>query len=213
MSPEMLPEMLYFVDAREVLVIDKGEMGPVVAWDASRPRLNALLPTGFNGIAVITGFVGSDRDGLPTTLGRNGSDYSASIFGALLDATEVHIWTDVDGVLSGRPAARAGSEDHRRDVVQRGHGARVLRRQGDPPADDGAGDWPRHPDLDPQHVQRRRIRARKISRIDVASRLAASRASRHRQHRAREPRGRRHDRRAGHRAIGCSARCARRASR
>jgi len=92
-----------FVDAREVLVIDKGEMGPVVAWDASRPRLNALLPTGFSGIAVITGFVGSDRDGLPTTLGRNGSDYSASIFGALLDATEVHIWTDVDGVMSGDP--------------------------------------------------------------------------------------------------------------
>jgi len=92
-----------FVDAREVLVIDKGEMVPVVAWDASRPRLNALLPTGFSGIAVITGFVGSDRDGLPTTLGRNGSDYSASIFGALLDATEVHIWTDVDGVMSGDP--------------------------------------------------------------------------------------------------------------
>jgi len=92
-----------FVDARDVLVIDKGEMGPVVAWDASRPRLNALLPAGFKGIAVITGFVGSDRDGLPTTLGRNGSDYSASIFGALLDATEVHIWTDVDGVMSGDP--------------------------------------------------------------------------------------------------------------
>jgi len=92
-----------FVDARDVLVIDKGEMGPVVAWDASRPRLNALLPAGFKGIAVITGFVGSDREGLPTTLGRNGSDYSASIFGALLDATEVHIWTDVDGVMSGDP--------------------------------------------------------------------------------------------------------------
>ena len=92
-----------FVDARDVLVIDKGEMGPVVAWDASRPRLNAILPAGFKGIAVITGFVGSDRDGLPTTLGRNGSDYSASIFGALLDATEVHIWTDVDGVMSGDP--------------------------------------------------------------------------------------------------------------
>ncbi len=92
-----------FVDARDVLVVDKGEMGPVVAWDASRPRLNAIVPAGFKGIAVITGFVGSDRDGLPTTLGRNGSDYSASIFGALLDATEVHIWTDVDGVMSGDP--------------------------------------------------------------------------------------------------------------
>jgi len=92
-----------FVDARDVLVIDKGEMGPVVAWELSRPRLAAIVPPGFKGIAVITGFVGSDRDGLPTTLGRNGSDYSASIFGALLDATEVHIWTDVDGVMSGDP--------------------------------------------------------------------------------------------------------------
>ncbi len=92
-----------FVDAREVLVIDKGEMGPVVAWEASRPRLQAIVPPGFKGIAVITGFVGSDRDGLPTTLGRNGSDYSGSIFGALFDATEVHIWTDVDGVMSGDP--------------------------------------------------------------------------------------------------------------
>ena len=66
------------------------------------PRMH-WLATVCVSAAVITGFVGSDRDGLPTTLGRNGSDYSASIFGALLDATEVHIWTDVDGVMSGDP--------------------------------------------------------------------------------------------------------------
>jgi aspartokinase/homoserine dehydrogenase 1 len=92
-----------FVNARDVLVIEHGEMGPVVAWDESRPKLAALLPPAFEGVAVITGFIGSDREGLPTTLGRNGSDYSASIFGALLDANEVHIWTDVDGVMSGDP--------------------------------------------------------------------------------------------------------------
>ena len=40
---------------------------------------------------------------MPTTLGRNGSDFSASIFGALLEASEIHIWTDVDGVLSADP--------------------------------------------------------------------------------------------------------------
>jgi aspartokinase/homoserine dehydrogenase 1 len=78
-------------------------MGPVAVWDQSRAKLAAALPPGFSGIAVITGFVASDKDGLPTTLGRNGSDYSASIFGALLDADEVHIWTDVDGVMSGDP--------------------------------------------------------------------------------------------------------------
>src|SRR5512143_2950649 len=92
-----------FMNARDVLVIEQSEMGPVVAWDLSRPKLLAALPNGFRGVVVITGFVASDREGLPTTLGRNGSDYSASIFGALLDANEVHIWTDVDGVMSGDP--------------------------------------------------------------------------------------------------------------
>jgi aspartokinase/homoserine dehydrogenase 1 len=92
-----------FLNARDVLVIDMSEMGPVVAWDLSRPKLAAVIPAGFRGVVVITGFVASDREGLPTTLGRNGSDYSGSIFGALLDATEVHIWTDVDGVMSGDP--------------------------------------------------------------------------------------------------------------
>jgi bifunctional aspartokinase / homoserine dehydrogenase 1 len=92
-----------FMNARDTLVIEQSEMGPVVAWDLSRPKVMAALPSGFKGVVVITGFVASDRDGLPTTLGRNGSDYSASIFGALLDANEVHIWTDVDGVMSGDP--------------------------------------------------------------------------------------------------------------
>jgi len=91
------------LNARDVLVIEHTEMGPVTAWDLSRPKLTAAIPKNFSGVAVITGFVASDKDGLPTTLGRNGSDYSASIFGALLDADEVHIWTDVDGVMSGDP--------------------------------------------------------------------------------------------------------------
>jgi aspartokinase/homoserine dehydrogenase 1 len=92
-----------FLNARDVLVIEHTEMGPVTNWELSRPKLTAAIPSGFQGVAVITGFVASDKDGLPTTLGRNGSDYSASIFGALLDADEVHIWTDVDGVMSGDP--------------------------------------------------------------------------------------------------------------
>ncbi len=92
-----------FLNARDVLVIDHTEMGPVTNWDLSRPKLVAAIPNAFDGVAVITGFVAADKDGLPTTLGRNGSDYSASIFGALLDANEVHIWTDVDGVMSGDP--------------------------------------------------------------------------------------------------------------
>src|SRR5688500_19866378 len=52
---------------------------------------------------IVTGFIARDPQGLQTTLGRNGSDFSASIFGDLLDAKEIHIWTDVDGVLSADP--------------------------------------------------------------------------------------------------------------
>ena len=52
---------------------------------------------------MITGFIARTPDGLQTTLGRNGSDFSASIFAALLQAAEVNIWTDVEGVMSGDP--------------------------------------------------------------------------------------------------------------
>jgi aspartokinase/homoserine dehydrogenase 1 len=55
------------------------------------------------GIGVITGFVASTDRGITTTLGRNGSDYSASIFGAALGASDIEIWTDVDGVLEADP--------------------------------------------------------------------------------------------------------------
>jgi aspartokinase/homoserine dehydrogenase 1 len=92
-----------FVNARDVVVVDWTEMGPVVAWDEARRRCGKVIGASFTGIAVVTGFIASTREGLPTTLGRNGSDYSASIFGALLDAAEVEIWTDVDGVMSADP--------------------------------------------------------------------------------------------------------------
>jgi aspartokinase/homoserine dehydrogenase 1 len=74
-----------------------------VRWEQSRNNLQTLVPGNFTGTLVITGFIATDTQGLQTTLGRNGSDYSASIFGALLDAGEIVIWTDVDGVLSADP--------------------------------------------------------------------------------------------------------------
>jgi aspartokinase/homoserine dehydrogenase 1 len=54
-------------------------------------------------LPVVTGFVAATPDGVPTVLGRGGSDYSAAILGASLDADEVQIWTDVDGVLTADP--------------------------------------------------------------------------------------------------------------
>lgn len=91
------------LDAREVLVVHAAEMGAVVDWDASRAKLAAWrLAHGARDV-VITGFVARDAEGRDTTLGRNGSDYSAAIFANLFDADALTIWTDVDGVLSADP--------------------------------------------------------------------------------------------------------------
>ena len=92
-----------WIDAREAVVVEWGPLGPAVQWDESRAKLRALVPASFQGTLIITGFIASDRRGVQTTLGRNGSDFSGSIFGSLLDAAEIHIWTDVDGVLSADP--------------------------------------------------------------------------------------------------------------
>ncbi|MDE0001165.1 MAG: bifunctional aspartate kinase/homoserine dehydrogenase I, partial [Rhodospirillaceae bacterium] len=96
-------ENVRFIDARDVLTVEPGEMGPVVVWERTRGNLAAAISPEFNGVAVITGYIARNSDGLQSTLGRNGSDYSASIFAALLKADAVHIWTDVDGVMSGDP--------------------------------------------------------------------------------------------------------------
>jgi bifunctional aspartokinase / homoserine dehydrogenase 1 len=97
------PGSVRWLDARQVVVVEWGSLGPVVQWDASRARLTETGAAEFNGTLIIPGFVARTAQGVQTTLGRNGSDFSASIFGALLDASAIHIWTDVDGVLSADP--------------------------------------------------------------------------------------------------------------
>lgn len=92
-----------WIDARRFLVVAAAELGPVVDWDTSAQLLEPVLAGVETDVVVVTGYVARTATGSPITLGRNGSDYSASILGALLDADEVVIWTDVDGVLSGDP--------------------------------------------------------------------------------------------------------------
>lgn len=94
-----------WLDARDVLVAEPGDATARIDWPASHQRLAAWTQAhgGIPETLVVTGFVASTAAGVPTTLGRNGSDYSASIFGALLGADEIHIWTDVDGVMSANP--------------------------------------------------------------------------------------------------------------
>ncbi|HEY66126.1 MAG TPA: aspartate kinase [Caldilineae bacterium] len=93
------------VDASEIIVTDNnfGSANPLM--DKTRERTRArLLPLIEGGVVpVVTGFIGATEDGVATTLGRGGSDYSAAIIGACLDADRVEIWTDVDGVLTADP--------------------------------------------------------------------------------------------------------------
>ena len=92
-----------WVDAREVVVVEWGPLGPAVQWSTSERNLGRMVPPEFKGRLIVTGFVATTTAGIQTTLGRNGSDFSGSIFGALLHAAEIIIWTDVDGVLSADP--------------------------------------------------------------------------------------------------------------
>ncbi len=103
------PGSVDWLDARDVLVVEHSDLGPGVLWEESRSRIRTRVPGDFSGLLVITGFIARDSDGVQTTLGRNGSDYSASIFGALLDASQVNIWTDVPGVMSADPRLVAES--------------------------------------------------------------------------------------------------------
>ncbi|HUF14893.1 MAG TPA: bifunctional aspartate kinase/homoserine dehydrogenase I [Acidimicrobiia bacterium] len=92
-----------WLDARRVLVVSPAEPTPRVDWETSKANLDAWLAENRYDVVVITGFIASDANGAPTTLGRNGSDYSASIFASLFEADELIMWSDVDGVMSADP--------------------------------------------------------------------------------------------------------------
>jgi len=92
-----------FVDAREVIRVRRGELGPVLMRTESATALSGHRKAIDSQRMVVTGFCCRDDRGRISTLGRNGSDFSATIMAALLDAEAVHIWTDVEGVLSADP--------------------------------------------------------------------------------------------------------------
>src|SRR5262245_37616577 len=99
-----------YVDAREFVITDDQFTEANVLFDRTnrlaRRTFAALTRTGLRRIIpVVTGFIGSTVDGRTTTIGRNGSDYSAAIVGAAVNASVIEIWTDVNGVLSADPRA------------------------------------------------------------------------------------------------------------
>ncbi len=100
------------VNGSDVIVTDAvfGNASPVMERTAERAKrvLHPLLEKGV--VPVVTGFNGSTIDGRPTTLGRGGSDFSASILAAATDAAELWIWTDVDGIMTADPRLVPGAK-------------------------------------------------------------------------------------------------------
>lgn len=93
-----------WLDARDALVVEPNPNTVAVDWETSKQKLQTWQKhRSETDFLVITGFIASTHDGVATTLKRNGSDLSASIFGALLGADSVTIWTDVDGVFTADP--------------------------------------------------------------------------------------------------------------
>jgi aspartate kinase len=94
-----------WIDARRTVVTDSEHTAaaPLFPETTSSLMLNVDPPLAAGRIPVLGGFVGATREGVTTTLGRGGSDYSAAIIGACLGAGEIQIWTDVDGMLTADP--------------------------------------------------------------------------------------------------------------
>src|SRR5206468_11540440 len=92
------------IDAREIIVTSEDSEFLLVDFDETRKRcqkLSKMVKTGI--VPVVTGFICSTPAGITTTLGRGGSDYSASIIGSSIKADEIQIWTDVSGVMTADP--------------------------------------------------------------------------------------------------------------
>ena len=92
-----------FVNARLLIKTDDTYGAAKIKKDITYHNITRHHHENRGKIAVITGFISSTEDGITTTLGRGGSDYTAAIFAGALDASEIQIWTDVDGVLTADP--------------------------------------------------------------------------------------------------------------
>ncbi len=94
-----------WLDARNVVITDNTYREGWVIWDKTRANMQKIVPPMLEGggFVVTQGFIGSTTENFTTTLGREGSDYSAAIFAHCLDATSMTIWKDVPGVLNADP--------------------------------------------------------------------------------------------------------------
>lgn len=130
------------VDAREIIVTGDESDFLLVDFEETRRRCQKLSKMCRSGIIpVVTGFICSTPDGITTTLGRGGSDYTASIIGSCIKAEEIQIWTDVSGVMTADPrivpSARVLDRVSYKEAAEMSYfGAKVLHPQTIMPAVD-----------------------------------------------------------------------------
>ena len=92
------------LDSRKVIVTDRRHTQAIPLLEPTYAKLAAAIPTlAAQHVVVMGGFIAATEDGITTTLGRGGSDFTASLVGAGIGAEEIQIWTDVDGMLTADP--------------------------------------------------------------------------------------------------------------
>lgn len=130
------------VDAREIIITSEESEFLLVDFEETKKRCQKLAKMAKSGtVPVVTGFICSTPAGVTTTLGRGGSDYSASIIGSCLKAEEIQIWTDVNGVMTADPRlvpdARVLERVSYKEAAEMSYfGAKVLHPQTIMPAVD-----------------------------------------------------------------------------
>jgi aspartate kinase len=96
------------LDSREFMITDGSFGNASVNFEATNKSIKEKIKPGREKLFVVQGFIGATIEGVTTTLGRGGSDYSASIIGAAMEARDIQIWTDVNGIMSSDPRSVKG---------------------------------------------------------------------------------------------------------
>jgi aspartate kinase len=129
------------LDSRKVIVTDHRHTQAAPLLEKTYAKLAAAVPPlAAHHVVVMGGFIGSTDDGVVTTLGRGGSDFTASIVGAGIGAEEIQIWTDVDGMLTADPTI----------LLYRSRRTGLFRRQSSAPRHRHARHRSQYPGHDPQ---------------------------------------------------------------
>ena len=137
------------LDSRTVIVTDRRHTQAAPNFAETYKRLCGTVPAlAAKHVVVMGGFIASTDEGVTSTLGRGGSDYTASIVGAGIGAEEIQIWTDVDGMLTSDPTIMPGGYRVETVLFRGGGGVGVLRGKGFASGHGAAGHREEYPGAD-----------------------------------------------------------------